>query len=37
MPDYKTFGFTPQQVIIRDNVLWLPKSFLSQQEIADFD
>jgi len=37
MSDYKTFGFTPEQVMIRDNVLGLLQDVLPQQKIADLD
>ena len=37
MSDYKTFGFTPEQVMIRDNVLGLLQDVLPQQKIAELD
>ena len=37
MPDYKTSGFTDEQVMIRDNVLGLLQRVLPQSKIAELD
>ncbi|MGZ0187364.1 MAG: acyl-CoA dehydrogenase family protein, partial [Alphaproteobacteria bacterium] len=37
MTDYKTFGFTDEQVMIRDNVLGLLQKVLPQSKIAELD
>lgn len=37
MTDYKTFGFTDEQVLIRDNVLGLLQRVLPQSRIAELD
>mgnify|MGYP002635799356 FL=1 len=37
MTDYKTFGFTDEQVMIRDNVLGLLQRVLPQSRIAELD
>lgn len=37
MADYKTFGFTDEQVMIRDNVLGLLQRVLPQPKIAELD
>jgi alkylation response protein AidB-like acyl-CoA dehydrogenase len=37
MKDYKTFGFTDEQVMIRDNVLGLLQKVLPQSTIAELD
>jgi alkylation response protein AidB-like acyl-CoA dehydrogenase len=37
MADYKTFGFTDEQVMIRDNVLGLLQRVLPQSKIAELD
>lgn len=37
MTDYKTFGFTEEQVLMRDNILGLMQRVLPQSKIADLD
>lgn len=37
MTDYKTFGFTDEQVMIRDNVLGLMQRVLPQAKLAELD